>query len=98
MPMPSHPVSSPSAAARARWSLLLFGMLASVVVCAAPAPSPQELEALRQTLQARDAAMDAARQRELALLKERGCVAFKALEGLNMTYDKARDAIASVPS
>jgi hypothetical protein len=31
----------------------------------------QELEALRQTLQARDAAMDAARQRELALLKER---------------------------
>jgi hypothetical protein len=37
----------------------------------AVAAAGQELEALRQTLQSRDAAMDEARKRELALLKER---------------------------
>jgi len=34
----------------------------------------------------------------LALLKERGCVAFGALDALGVTYDKAREAITSVPS
>lgn len=31
----------------------------------------------------------------LALLKERGCVAYKALESLGVTYDLAREALAS---
>ncbi len=34
----------------------------------------------------------------LALLKERGCVAFDALDALGVTYDKAREAITAEPS
>jgi len=34
----------------------------------------------------------------LALLKERGCVAFKALDALGVTYEAARDAVGAAAS
>ncbi len=34
----------------------------------------------------------------LALLKERGCVASKALKNLGLTYDDARAEILNIPS
>ncbi len=87
MPMPSHPVSSPSAAPRARWSLLLFGMLASVVVCAAPAPSPQELEALRGRIKALQAELDATRGEQD---REREKLRATEVQIGNLTRDRQR--------